>query len=118
MNKSIKPDIKKCNKLFGNMIKTVNRIHRINILELEKISHSRINNYKNANYTFKQIIKSFDLTFNLLENKDPLNAMTILRNTYEEIMFLFSTFIDNKLIVSIETKPGYFRKNVKDNFDD
>ena len=89
--------------------------HRINMDELNSISESNISRYKNSSFTFREIKRELDYSYDLLNEGKCLMAVALLRNTFEDLMYFFATCINNNISVDVETKPGELRQVVKDN---
>ena len=82
---------------------------------IEKYDFKSITNYKNAKYLFKEISNELNEITELLNSNRTLMAVCLLRNVYEEIMYIIATSYYDNLDIDFMTKAGYFRDMVADN---
>lgn len=88
-------------------------------LELMKqIKHSDITKYKNSKYMFNEIINECKLIYDLLEKKEVISSICLLRNTYEEILYVMASSLNINLEINIKTTAGYFKKIVIENINE
>lgn len=104
-------DYKKCMKMLECA-------HYIFINEIANFEFKRISKYTKSRNIYIKITNDFKTVNKLLDQNDLFNSSTILRTLYENIMYIISTSYNNKMIITIDTYPGKFRKVLEDNYDD
>lgn len=82
---------------------------------ISEISFRRISRYKNAKEIFAKIYNDLCFVNELLEKQNIINSSTILRTTYENIIYIIATSYDVNLKVDIKSSPSQFRKVLEDN---
>ena len=81
---------------FDKSIKILDISNAVYIDIIEKYDFKSITNYKNSKYLFKEISNELNEITELLNNNKTLMAVCLLRNVYEEIMYIIATsYCDN-----------------------
>ena len=101
-------DYKKCMKF----LKCVNYIY---LDEIKNFEFKKISKYTKSKYLYDKVKDDFELINELIDKQDLLNAATLLRTLYENIIYIITTSYDKKFIVKIDTPPGDFRKVLENN---
>lgn len=101
-------DYKKCMKF----LKCVNYIY---LDEIKNFEFKKISKYTKSKYLYDKVKGDFELINELIDKQDLLNAATLLRTLYENIIYIITTSYDKKFIVKIDTPPGDFRKVLENN---
>lgn len=112
-------DLEHKNKNFS-FNKTLRILDISNIIYIDMIKKTKfkeISNYKKSKYMFKEISEELEEVNDLLNKEKTLMAICLLRNIFEEIMYIIATTIE---IVEIDvmTKANYFYKIVADHCDE
>lgn len=81
--------------------------------DLEKVT-----NYKKSKYITNELNDQFELVYDFLNNGKVLVAICILRNIFEELMYIMATSLDIEIDLSPDTKAGYFKSKVVDNISE
>lgn len=113
-------DLENKNKKFS-YDKTIKLLDVSNYVYLElinKIDYSKISDYKQAKYIYKEIHNEFNTIYELLSNGEVLMGACLLRNTYEEILYIMATTLNINLDINAKTKAGYFKDIVIENIND
>ena len=76
-----------------------------------------ISDYKKSKYMFKEISEELEEVNDLLGKEKTLMAVCLLRNVFEEIMYIIATTIET-VDIDIMTKASYFYKIVADHCDE
>ena len=100
---------------FDKSIKILDISNAVYIDIIEKYDFKSITNYKNSKYLFKEISNELNEIAELLNNNKILMAVCLLRNVYEEIMYIIATSYYDNLDIDFMTKAGYFKDIVADN---
>ena len=103
------------NFYFDKSIKILDISNAVYIDIIEKYDFKSITNYKNSKYLFKEISNELNEITELLNNNKTLMAVCLLRNVYEEIMYIIATSYCDNLDIDFMTKAGYFKDIVADN---
>lgn len=86
---------------------------------LKKVVFNEITNYNKAKYIGEEINNQFKEVQTLVNNNKLLMAICLLRNLYEEIMYIMATSLENiELDINPYTKAGYFKEIVVDNISE
>ena len=100
---------------FDKSIKILDISNAVYIDIIEKYIFKSITNYKNSKYLSKEISNELNEITELLNNNKILMAVCLLRNVYEEIMYIIATSYCDNLDIDFMTKAGYFKDIVADN---
>ena len=103
------------NFFFDKSIKILDISNAVYIDIIEKYDFKSITNYKNSKYLFKEISNELNEITELLNNNKTLMAVCLLRNVYEEIMYIIATSYCDNLDIDFMTKAGYFKDIVANN---
>lgn len=85
---------------------------------IENFDLEKITNYKKSKYITNELNKQFEVVFEFLNTGKILMATCILRNIFEELMYIMATSLDIEIDLSPDTKAGYFKTMVIDNIDE
>lgn len=108
-------DLKHKNKSFS-FDKTMRILDISNLIYIDmikKIEFKEISDYKKSKYMFKEISEELEEVSDLLSKEKTLMAVCLLRNAFEEIMYIIATTIE-PVDIDIMTKANYFYKIVAD----
>lgn len=92
-----------------------------NYVYLNRISEIRfrkISKYKNAKEIFSKIYNDLCFVNELLKKQDIINSATILRTTYENIIYIIATSYDLNLKVGLDNPPWQFRDVLEKHCDE
>lgn len=112
-------DLEHKNKNFS-FNKTLRILDISNIIYIDMIKKTKfkeISNYKKSKYMFKEISEELEEVNDLLNKEKTLMAVCLLRNVFEEIMYIIATTIEI-VEVDVMTKANYFYKIVADHCDE
>lgn len=98
-----------------NIFKALDIIQYIYVDYIFKVKYKDIIESHRAKYIYKELIEEFKEIDNLLNKRHTLMAIALLRNAYEEMMYIIAISYDDSLETSVETKAGYFKDYVKEN---
>lgn len=84
---------------------------------IKKFNYDNITEYKNSKYLFKEIVKEFETVFEFLSDGEILMSICLLRNVYEEIMYIMAVSLSIELDINVKTRAGYFKDIVIKNID-
>lgn len=102
---------------FEKTIRVLDISNLIYIDMIKNIEFKDISDYKKSKYMFKEISEELEEIYNLLDKKKTLMAVCLLRNVFEEIMYIIATTIES-IDIDIMTKANYFYKIVADHCDE
>ena len=96
---------------FDRTIRILDISNMIYIDMIKNIEFKEISDYKKSKYMFKEISEEFEEVNYLLSKEKTLMAVCLLRNVFEEIMYIIATTIET-VDIDIMTKASYFYKIV------
>ncbi len=102
---------------FDKTLRILDIGNAIYIDMIEKTKFKEISDYKKSKYMFKEISEELDEIINLLSKEKTLMAVCLLRNVFEEIMYIMATTIEN-IDIDVMTKANYFYKIVAEHCDE
>ena len=113
--KGMLKDMENKNKNFSysKTIKILDVAHYIYIDSIKKYDYTIISDYKKSKYIFNEIVEQFEEVYNFLNEGKVIMATCLLRNIYEEIMYIMATTIDGNQDINPFTTAGYFKKQVE-----
>lgn len=82
---------------------------------IKKFNYNEVTEYEKSKYLFKEIAKEFETIFEFLSNGEVLMSICLIRNVYEEIMYIMATSLNLDFDINVQTKAGYFKSIVIDN---
>lgn len=89
-----------------------------NYIYLDKINNFefyKISKYRKSKNLYDKIICDFKLANELIIRQDLLNAATILRALYENIIYIIASSFDKTLKITIDIRPNQLRKILEEN---
>ena len=101
-------DYKKCMKLLN----CANYVFsdEIDCFELKKISK-----YTKSKPTYEKVKVDFELVNELINRQDLLNAATVLRTLYENIIYIIATSYDKEIKITLNKSSRELRKVLVEN---
>lgn len=87
----------------------------IYIDQIQQFEFKKISEYKKSKEIFISICKDFLLVNELLKREEVLNAATILRKVYENIIYIIATSFDKNLKVDLDIQAKAFRVILENN---
>lgn len=101
-------DYKKCMKLL-------NCANYVFSNEIDCFEFKKISKYTKSKPTYEKVKADFKLINELINRQDLLNAATVLRTLYENIIYIIATSYDKKIKTTLDTSPGELRKVLVEN---
>ncbi len=101
-------DYKKCMKLL-------NCANYVFIDEIDCFEFKKISKYTKSKPTYEKVKADFKLINELINRQDLLNAATVLRTLYENIIYIIATSYDKKIKITLDTSPEELRKVLVEN---
>ena len=95
-------------------MKVLNAVNYIFLEEINNFIFTKISKYNKSKFIYQKIYNDFILINSLIDNKDFFNSATILRSTYENIMYIIASSYDDNIEIKINTNPKRLRKTVKE----
>ena len=110
-------DLENKNKNFSydKIIRILDVSNFVYLDMIDKFDYKGITTYEKSKYLFKEIKKEFATVFELLSNGEIFMGTCLLRNVYEEIMYIMATSLNLPLDINVKTKAGYFKEKVMEN---
>lgn len=102
---------------FDKTLRILDIGNAIYIDMIAKTKFKEISDYKKSKYMFKEISEELEEIINLLSKGKTLMAVCLLRNVFEEIMYIMATTIEN-IDIDVMTKANYFYKIVAEHCDE
>lgn len=98
---------------FNKTMKLLDASNEIYIDIIKKQDFKNVTNYNNSKYLIKEITNELIEITELLNKGKTLMAVCLLRNVYEEIMYVMATSCsEEKIDIDVMTKAGYFKSIV------
>lgn len=101
-------DYKKCMKLL-------NCANYVYLDEIDNFEFKKISKYNKSKYLYNKVTSDFKLVNELIDRQDVLNAVTILRTSYENIIYIIAKSYDKSINITLDTAPRDLRKILEDN---
>lgn len=79
---------------------------------IDNFKYSDITDYKKSKFFFKEIAKELKYIYELLSSGEVLMSICLLRNVYEEILYVMATSLDFEFDINVKTTAGYFKEIV------
>ena len=107
-------DLENRNKRFSynKFIKILDISNAVYLDMIKKYDFSTITYYTYSKYLFKEISNELETIYDLLNSDKILMAICLLRNVYEEIMYIIATSNNEKFDINVMTRAGYFNDYV------
>lgn len=102
---------------FDKTLRILDISNMIYIDMIKKTKFKEISDYKKSKYMFKEISEELEEVNDLLNKEKTLMAVCLLRNVFEEIMYIIATTIEN-VEINVMTKANYFYKIVANHCDE
>ena len=78
--------------------------------EINRLEFKKISKYTKSKPIYEKINDDFRLVNELIDRKDLLNAATILRTLYENIIYIIATSYDKEIKITLDISSGELRK--------
>lgn len=98
---------------FDKTVRILDISNMIYIDMIKNIEFKEISDYKKSKYMFQEISEELEEINDLLSKERTLMAVCLLRNVFEEIMYIIATTMES-VDIDIMTKASYFYKIVAD----
>ncbi len=110
-------DLEHKNKKFSfkKTMKILDVSNAIYLDLIKKINIGDISDYQKSKYMYKEIVKDFETVYKMLEDGNALMSVCLLRNTYEEVLYIMATSLNLELDINVQTRAGYFKEIVCEN---
>lgn len=83
--------------------------------EIKKFEFHKISKYSKSRCIFNRTVKDFALVKDLLDKGEIINSAVLLRNVFENLMYIFATSIKKNMVVNLDINPVIFRNTVENN---
>lgn len=104
-------DYKKCMRLL-------NCANHVYLEEIKNFEFKKISKYNKSRHLYNKITNDFELVNKLIDEQDLLNAATILRTLYENIIYIIATSYDKTINITLDTQPKDLRFILENNCAD
>lgn len=99
---------KKCMRIFDCA-------NHVFLDEIENFEFKKISKYNKSKNLYNKITYDFKLVNELISKQDLLNAATILRTLYENIVYIIAKSFDKKINITLNTLPKDLRSILENN---
>lgn len=99
-------DYKKCMRIL-------NCANYVYLDEIDKFEFKKISKYKKSKNLYNKITHDFQLANELIDKQDLLNAATILRTLYENIIYIIAKTYNKELDITLEIEPWRLRETLE-----
>lgn len=100
---------------YKNCMKFLKCVNYIYLDEIKDFEFKKISKYTKSKYLYDKVNNDFELINELIDKQDLLNAATLLRTLYENIIYIIATSYVKKCIITLDTEPWKLRKVLEDN---
>lgn len=104
--------------IYNYCLKLFDCANYVYLDEISNFEFKKISKYTKSKYLFDKIIRDFKLVNELIDNNDLLNAATILRTLYENIIYIIAKTYDTSLDITINVDPKKLRRVLENNCND
>lgn len=101
-------DYKKCMRIL-------NCANYVYLDKIDNFEFRKISKYNKSKDLYNKITGDFKLVNELIDRQDLLNAATVLRTTYENIIYIIAKSYDKKINITLNTLPRDLRPILEDN---
>ena len=101
-------DYKKCMRIL-------NCANYVYLDKIDNFEFRKISKYNKSKDLYNKITGDFKLVNELIDRQDLLNAATVLRTTYENIIYIIAKSYDNEINITLNTLPRDLRPILEDN---
>ena len=107
-------ELKRSREAYNSLLLVM---HKVNIEELRKVRIDKVTDFRNSLLTYEEILSEFEETYRLADEGKGLIAMAVLRNSFEELLFLIASAVDKDIKITMKTAPRDIRKIVENSID-
>lgn len=104
-------DYKKCMRIL-------NCANHVYLDEIDNFEFKKISKYNKSKNLYNKITHDFKLVNEFIEKQDLLNASTILRTLYENIIYIVAKTYNKELNITLDTEPWRLREVLENNCND
>ena len=101
-------DYKKCMRIL-------NCANYIYLDEIDHFEFKKISKYNKSKNLYNKITCDFKLVDELIDKQDLLNATTVLRTLYENIIYIIAKSYDKEINITLDTEPWRLRGVLENN---
>lgn len=101
-------DYKKCMRIL-------NCANHVYLDEIDNFEFKKISKYNKSKNLYNKITCDFKLVNELIEKQDLLNAATVLRTLYENIIYIIAKSYDKEINITLDTEPWRLREVLESN---
>ena len=83
--------------------------------EIENFEFKKISKYNKSKNLYNKITYDFKLVNELIDKQDLLNAATVLRTLYENIIYIIAKSYDKEINITLDTEPWRLRGILESN---
>ena len=103
---------------FNKTLKILDISNAVYLDLISKANLKKVSSYEKSKYMFNEITNEFNFIYKMLSDGNILMGTCLLRNTYEEILYIMATSLEIELEINNKTKAGYFKEKVCENITD
>lgn len=96
-------DHKKC-------MRVLNCANYVYLDEIDNFEFKKISKYNKSRSLYNKITCDFKIVNEFIDRQDLLNAASVLRTLYENIIYIIATSYDKEIKTTLDTSPGELRK--------
>lgn len=101
--------IKKMND-YKKLMRILNCANYVYLDEIDNFEFKKISKYNKSRSLYNKIACDFKIVNEFIDRQDLLNAATVLRTLYENIIYIIVTSYDKEIKTTLDTSPGELRK--------
>lgn len=100
---------------YKTCMRILNCVNHVYLDEIDNFEFKKISGYNKSKHLYNKITQDFKLVNELIERQDLLNASTILRTLYENIIYIIAKTYNKELNITLDTVPRDLRPILEDN---
>lgn len=105
-------------KRMGNYkkcMRILNCANHVFLDEIDSFEFKKISKYNKSKNLYNKITCDFKLVNELIDRQDLLNAATVLRTLYENVIYIIAKSFDKKINITLDTEPWRLRGILENN---
>lgn len=106
--------IKRMNN-YKKCMRILNCANHVYLDEIDNFEFKKISKYNKSKNLYNKITCDFKLVNELIDKQDLLNAATVLRTLYENIIYIIAKSYDKEINITLDTEPWRLRKVLENN---
>ena len=100
---------------YKKRMRILNCANHVYLDEIDNFEFKKISKYNKSKNLYNKITCDFKLVNELIDKQDLLNAATVLRTLYENIIYIIAKSYDKEINITLDTEPWRLREVLENN---